>query len=511
VPLTNIKIRGAVHAADFAWAAALTLRTGGAASPFFVLFLFSVLSAAFRWRLRATLITGAAAVGVMLVHAISVGGGPPGGPRVTADLLALRGMYIAVAAALVGLLAESEKGRREQAASIADLLVGVQSQRGFRAALKYLSGALMTLTRSDVLLIAARELDSERVVRWTSARARSGAILLNSTDLPEDLARLYFFHADGDGWSIERCRADACKVTAVDRDGVLVGETRCDLEPRFWQFHPHGAALVVSIGFGGAWRGRVYLLRAKRFTLGELRFVHRALCQLVPAVHNQYLVRRLRSRAGAAERRRVARELHHGVIRSLIGLETETAALRRDVGSRDPALEQRLQRMERLLGEKAQTVRDVIHKIQPADVGPGQFVPALTEMVERFGRETGVAATLYAGPHDHYVPARAARDLASTLQEALANVRRHSGARRVDVEFRSDAQAWRLDVENDGRPLGFVGRLSLDELEARRLGPRLIKERVRDMGGDLVIESSATAGVRLEISLARAEEQSRIA
>jgi signal transduction histidine kinase len=79
------------------------------------------------------------------------------------------------------------------------------------------------------------------------------------------------------------------------------------------------------------------------------------------------------------------------------------------------------------------------------------------------------------------------------------------------VEFRADADAWRLDVENDGRPFGFLGRLSLDELEARRLGPRVIKERVRDMGGDLNIESTETAGVRLEISLPRPEGQSKSA
>jgi two-component system nitrate/nitrite sensor histidine kinase NarX len=110
-------------------------------------------------------------------------------------------------------------------------------------------------------------------------------------------------------------------------------------------------------------------------------------------------------------------------------------------------------------------------------------------------------------PADAFVPPRAARELARTLQEALTNVRRHSGARRVDVEFRGEPAAWRLDIENDGRPFNFTGRLTLDELEARRMGPRVIKERVREMGGDMVIESSSPGGVRLEISLPRPEGQ----
>jgi signal transduction histidine kinase len=234
-------------------------------------------------------------------------------------------------------------------------------------------------------------------------------------------------------------------------------------------------------------------------------------CQLLPPLHNQYLWRRLRSRAAAAERRRVARELHDGVIQSLVGLEMQTASVRREVGERDPVIDRHLARIQQMLGDEARAVRDVMQQIRPFEAGPGQFVPALAELVERFGRDAGITAKFYAGPQDVYVPPGAARELARTLQEALTNVRRHAGARKVEVEFRADADAWRLDVENDGRPFGFLGRLSLDELEARRLGPRVIKERVRDMGGDLNIESTETAGVRLEISLPRPEGQSKSA
>lgn len=487
-----------VHSTDFAWSSALVVATGGPASPLFVLYLFCVLSAAFRWRLSQTLLTGAAAVAVMAAYAAA--------QQTALDLLIIRSTFVAVAATLTGLLAEYEKGRREQLSRIGELLAGVQKQNGFRLALKYLSGALLRLTGSETLLVAARELDTPRAVLWTATRNREGALLLTSNDIAEDRQRLYFFHGRGDAWAIARKRGDACSLIAIDGDENVIAGAECDLSPRFWQYHQHAAAIAVSIGFGGAWRGRVYLLRQRRFSLGEVRFVRRALCQLVPAIHNQYLLRRLRSRASAAERRRVARELHDGVIQSLVGLEMQTAALRRSAASH-PDLERELSRLQHALADEARGVRDVMHQIRPLEAGPGQFLPALREMVERFSRETGIAATFYAPPHDQYVPPRAARELARTLQEALTNVRRHAGAKQVEVEFRAGADAWRLDIENDGRPFGFLGRLDLEELEARRLGPRVIKERVREMGGDLVIESSETAGVRLEISLPRPEGQ----
>ena len=420
--------------------------------------------------------------------------------------------YIAVAAAavLLGVLAENEKRRREQSRVIRELLAGIQAKDGFRAALRYGAAALMRLTGSDAMLIAAREFDTNRAVLWTASRARSGATLLTSRELPQDHHRLYFFHGTGEGWSIVRRTKDACAHSAIDRDGGVLAEAECDLDRRFWQFHQHQAALAIAIGFAATWRGRVYLLRERRYSLLELRYVHRALAQLVPAMHNQYLARRLRSRAGAAERRRVARDLRNRVLQSLVGLERHVAALREDVAARDPNVEGQLERIQRALRDEAKVVRDVVRQIRPFETGPQQFVSALANLVERFGRDAGIDARFF-GHHDAYVPPRAARDLASTLQEALHNVRRHAGASHVEVEFRADAHAWRLDVADDGRPLGFVGRLDLDELEARRLGPRAIKERIREMGGDLVIESSERDGVRLEISLPRPELRSKSA
>jgi signal transduction histidine kinase len=60
-----------------------------------------------------------------------------------------------------------------------------------------------------------------------------------------------------------------------------------------------------------------------------------------------------------------------------------------------------------------------------------------------------------------------------------------------------------LCIEDDGRGFGFTGRLSFAQLEVSHEGPLVIKERVRSIGGDLVIESIAGAGARLEILLPR--------
>lgn len=492
-----------VHAIDFLFAFASTAVTAGLASPFFVMFLFVILEAAYRWRWKETLATGMAALAAVGVQAWAVS------PAFDYARFVLRGTYVGVTAALLGYLAEDEKQRREEVLATGDLLTGIQGQAGFRPALRQVCGELLELLDADHIVIAAREIDAERVVLWTAARGPHNPMVLTSSERPDESHDIYFFDAHGDGWSFARRTRGGCAVTSIDRDGRVLDKVECPVDPLFWRRHPSSAALAISIGFGGEWCGRVFLLRERRFTVQQLRFAHRVLCSVVPAMHSQYLVRRLRSQASAAERRRVARELHDGVIQSLIGLELQVAALRRQVAARDPQVERELQSVQQTLAEEARTVRDVMHQIRPVELGPRQLVPVMAEIVERFGRETGIAARFQAVPETVPLVPRVARELVRTLQEALTNVRKHAAARRVDVQLAEERDAWRLTIRNDGRPFTFSGRLTLQELEARRVGPRVIKERVREMGANMAIESSPGAGVTLEISLPRQRREAR--
>jgi signal transduction histidine kinase len=54
-------------------------------------------------------------------------------------------------------------------------------------------------------------------------------------------------------------------------------------------------------------------------------------------------------------------------------------------------------------------------------------------------------------------------------------------------------------IEDDGVGLEFEGRLAGDELDQRRLGPLIIRERARIAGAQLVIDSSRGSGTRIEV------------
>src|ERR1019366_4791989 len=81
----------------------------------------------------------------------------------------------------------------------------------------------------------------------------------------------------------------------------------------------------VALVFGTEWSGRVFLFDPEMMgePEEEMRFLQEFAQQVGPAIYNVYLMRRLRERAGAVGRGRLARELHDGAIQSLIAVEMQ--------------------------------------------------------------------------------------------------------------------------------------------------------------------------------------------
>ena len=78
------------------------------------------------------------------------------------------------------------------------------------------------------------------------------------------------------------------------------------------------------------------------------------------------------------------------------------------------------------------------------------------------------------------------------LQEALANVRRHSGARNVEVGLRTDDEAILIEVADDGR--GF------DPGSARAgIGLSAMRERVEGLGGEIEVRSRPGEGTKVTV------------
>jgi signal transduction histidine kinase len=206
------------------------------------------------------------------------------------------------------------------------------------------------------------------------------------------------------------------------------------------------------------------------------------------------------SLAKAMDRALVARELHDGAIQSLIGLEVQVDVLRRQAAGQSP-LTDGLVRVQELLKSEVLNLRELMQQMKPIDLSPDQLLDFLAESVDRFWRETGISARFVSDLDEVPLAPVICQELARIAQEALVNIRKHSGARNVVMRFEFSDRRWRLIIDDDGHGFDFSGRLSQPELDSGRKGPVIIKERVRSIGGELTIESAKGRGARLEITL----------
>ena len=97
--------------------------------------------------------------------------------------------------------------------------------------------------------------------------------------------------------------------------------------------------------------------------------------------------------------------------------------------------------------------------MKPVEIRPADLLDFLADSVARFGRETG--ARFLSKFEAVVLPPRVCREVARIVQEALVNVRKHSGAHRVLVRFQRDNGNWKLVIDDDDRgsssPAGSTG------------------------------------------------------
>jgi len=512
-----------VHVADIIWPAFISVFGEGPRSPFFLFFVFVLAAAAYRWGLWETLSTAAAEVALLWSESfllLHVWAKPNGalpwrmftGLRVNLQefepkRLFMLSIYLLVMGLLLGYLAEQQKHLRAEKAAVARLLAKARVEAGLTGTLQQILGEVRAMYGAAKLLIASQETRSRRIFLgelggsksppsefvWLDSKPRDAKNYLD--DFPGDVC--YATYQKG-RWS----------AVALDSEGNQVAATNMEPLERLKQLQPFQSLVTVSFLLGGEWRGRVFLFdptwRGEKQE--ELRFLLDLIHQVGPAVHNVYLLHRLRRRAGAAERARFARELHDGAVQSLIAVEMQVDVLRRQVASGPEMVGGELGRIQGLLREEVLKLRELMQQMKSMDVDATRFLNVLNDTVERFERETGIAARLVSDLDGLDMPQRVCRELVRIVQEGLVNVRKHSRARHALVRVGSSPTQWNLTLEDDGKGFSFSGRLSQEQLDQIGKGPMIIKERVRLIAGELTIESNPGLGTRLEVTVPRGGE-----
>lgn len=490
-----------IHWVDVIFPVIFTLFTQGPSSPFFLFFTFTVTSTAYRWGFPETVATAtgiAVLVSVeaeLIEHSLIQGG-------FELNRFIIRGAYLILIGLLLGFLAEEEKQVRAENAVITRVVGRARADHGLRGTMQGLLGEMMQVFGSRRVVAILQQARSKQIFLWGGEKAGAGESRIESREISREEAMRYLFPAAGQAFYAER-RGGAWDALMLNAEG---GRTRAEAA---WRptvpsvLEEAGSVMGIQVSLGEEWSGRVVLLepRLSRDKLKEMRFAQRLVRQAGPAIYSVYLLRRLRSRAGALERARVARELHDGALQALIAVEMQVDVLRRQAGSgRTLDLGGALERIQQLLQDLVVDLRSLMQQMKPVELKPGQFLDFLADLVNRFRRDSGIAISFVSEFEEVDLPGRVGRELVRIVQEALVNIRKHAGARSVLVRFAAQDGKWKLEIEDDGHGFDFVGRMSLGELETMHKGPAVIMERVRGIGGELSIHSLPGRGTHIEIT-----------
>ena len=202
-----------------------------------------------------------------------------------------------------------------------------------------------------------------------------------------------------------------------------------------------------------------------------------------------------------AERERMAREIHDTLAQGFTSVVMLAQAARLDVGRGDgDAAVARLELVERTARENLAEARALVAAFAPVGLEGSTLVEALERLAARFEAETGVPVGVVLPDGGFAVDRPREVVLLRAAQEALTNVRRHAGARAVQLVLASEDTAdggatVHLEVTDDGR--GFEPAA----VPGERFGLRGMRERVSSGGGTLAVVSAPGSGTRVRVSL----------
>jgi signal transduction histidine kinase len=416
--------------------------------------------------------------------------------------LFMSSVYLLVLGFLLGYMSENQKKVRAERAVITRVLSSTRVEVGLTGTMQQILGEVMSIYGACRVLSASQEANSYRVFLAEVSRGAEGAEALRWREALPESEKVYLFDSPADAIYAARS-AKGFHVVLLDRDGGRLRDVSAGFLDALARVEKFDAMVSVALLFGTEWSGRVFLFDPQMMgePEEELRFLQEFAQKVGPAIYNVYLMRRLRERAGALERARFARELHDGAIQSLIAVEMQLDVLRRQSGTQAPVVNAELGRIQKLLREEVLKLRELMQAMKSFEVDADRLLGFISDTVERFRRETGIAAEFVSEVERVDLAQKGCRELARIVQESLVNVRKHSGAHHVLVRLAQRAGNLQLTVEDDGKGFSFSGSLSDAELETTGKGPAVIRERVRLLAGELTIESTPGHGARLVVRI----------
>jgi signal transduction histidine kinase len=462
---------------------------------FWFVYLFVALASGIRWGTRRSVVlAGIVTLALLFRTAIN---GPLAWDQMVSWIALSTGTFAAGAG--IAFLGSRQRRHATEQEFLAQLTGQLEVDRGMAESLRLVLSELVRAFDCGEAILAFRDTDIERIFVWklragdksrltpeNLPMTRSDGFLLDQPD-----ASVCWNQLEGSGEGFGWNRKDGRRLKDLPR---LPGPMRQELG---WR-----SVLGVTLDLGGHPVGRLMLGNGRRrFLPQDLHWLERIVRHLGQPLQNLFLLRHIRAHAIEGERSRISREIHDGILQTLLSVDIQLDVLRRKVPSDPDQAVGALSSLQQTVRNETDELRRMVTDMRPLRVQSADLVDLMRGFAERFRNESGLALDLLIDAAELQIPDRICRDLFQIYRESLHNVKKHAQASHVVVKLWQNEGEVVLVVDDNGEGFSFAGRFTGDELDRLRLGPISIKERTRSVGGVLTVESTPGHGARLTIEV----------
>ena len=214
---------------------------------------------------------------------------------------------------------------------------------------------------------------------------------------------------------------------------------------------------------------------------------------------------RERTLAMLKERELLARELHDGIGQAAAAAHMQIACAREFLAKGDTAsLESCLRSLADATHEVKKSVGDYLLGVKTGPSADKGFLTGIRQYIDQYSKKYGIRTELLVPPEleEQRIDSTIEAQLQPIIQEALTNVRKHSGAHSVWVVFAPCEAQVRVTIEDDGRsfdPEAVSGN--------RGFGLRSMRGRAEALGGRLEVNATPGKGTRVSIQVPWRKEE----
>jgi len=186
------------------------------------------------------------------------------------------------------------------------------------------------------------------------------------------------------------------------------------------------------------------------------------------------------------ERRGIARELHDSVGQLLAAITMNLASVRKETFGLNSSLSAVLDDSAVMVEQVSKEIRTISHLLHPPLLDVAGLCSAIRWYVDGFAERSRIRVELNMPTDLGRLTTDAEIAIFRVVQECLTNVYRHSGSDSCAVTLVRTDDVLRLEIRDEGRGLPKAGK----KPGSSGVGLRGMQERLRQLGGTLLFESS---------------------